>query len=45
MSDTQRQFLEVSVALEIVKTERDQLRARLGEMQYHLQQTIRTTKD
>jgi hypothetical protein len=40
MSDTQRQYLEVSVALEIVKTERDQLRARLGEMQYHLQQTM-----
>ena len=40
MPDMQRQFLEASVALEIVKTERDQLRARLGEMQYHLQQTM-----
>ena len=40
MSDTQRQYLEVSVALEIVKTERDQLRDRLAEVQYHLQQTM-----
>ena len=40
MSDTQRQYLEVSVALEIVKTERDQLRERLAEVQYHLQQTM-----
>ena len=40
MSDVQRQYLEVSVALEIVKTERDHLLARLGEMQYHMQQTL-----
>ena len=40
MSDIQRKFLEASVAPEIVKNERDHLRARLGEMQYHLQQTM-----
>lgn len=40
MSDMQRKFLEASIALELVKAERDHLRARLGEMQYHMQQTM-----
>ena len=39
MSDTQRLLLEASVALEMANIQRDLLRDRLGEMQYHLQQT------
>ena len=40
MSDTHRKLLQVSVALEVIKTERDQLRDRLTEMRYSLQQTM-----
>lgn len=35
----QRQLLEASIALEMAKTHRDLLQDRLGEMEYHLQQT------
>ena len=38
MSDVQRLLLEASVALEMVNIQRDLLRDRLDEMQYHLQQ-------
>lgn len=40
MSDTHRKLLQVSVALEVIKTERDQLRDRLTEIRYSLQQTM-----
>ena len=39
MSDVQRLLLEASVALEMANIQRDLLRDRVGEMQYHLQQT------